>query len=89
MIVKTIIYGVKLNRNQAERALWLTATKMEERYPKAANIVKKDIYVDDCMSGDVSEAAARETYESVNELIQHGGLAPRGALLQERTRLRV
>ena len=31
MIVKTIIYGVKLNRNQAERALWLTATKMEER----------------------------------------------------------
>ena len=40
MVVKTIIYGVKPSGNQAERALRLTAMKMEDKYPKAANIAK-------------------------------------------------
>ena len=78
MIVKTIIYGVKSSGNQAERALRLTATKMEDKFPKAANIVKNDIYVDDCLSGDVSVEAGRAAYESVSELIRHGGFSTKG-----------
>ena len=47
-VVKTL--GVKPSRDEAERGLRETGRKLE--YPRAPEIVKKDISVDDCFSGE-------------------------------------
>ena len=53
-VIKTLIYGVKPSRNVAERGLRQTAEKTEYRYPQACEVIKKDMYLDDCMSGENS-----------------------------------
>ena len=77
-VIKTLIYGIKPSGNQAERALRLTATKMEAEYPKAANVMKKDTYVDDCMSGDVTIGSAMSTSEDIKHVLLHGGFKLKG-----------
>ena len=49
--IKTITYGVKSSGNQNDRALRETAKLSQVEYPKVNEIVKNDIYVDDCTSG--------------------------------------
>ena len=50
-VIKTLIYGVKPSGNLAERGLRLTAEKTKHLYPRASEVVMKDLYVDDCLSG--------------------------------------
>ena len=50
-IIKTLIYGVRSSGNQAEKGLRETASQMRSRYPEVYNIVRNDVYVDDCLSG--------------------------------------
>ena len=54
-VVKTVIYGVRPSGNMAECALRRTAELTKSDYPKAFDVIKKDIYVDDCLSGTHSE----------------------------------
>ena len=62
-VIKTCIYGVKCSSNQAERALRLVAEKMRDKYPMAYDTVMRDVYVDDCISGeDTEELRAEATY---------------------------
>ena len=49
-MIKTIIYGVKPGGNQAERALREAANLQKDKYPRQAEIVNNDFYVDDCVS---------------------------------------
>ena len=51
-VITTLIYGVKSSGNQAECAVRKTAKLMESKYEQVSEIVHKDIYVDDCMSGE-------------------------------------
>ena len=51
-VIKTLIYGVKSSGNQAERGLRETANSSQEEYPEVSEIVNRDVYVDDCMSGE-------------------------------------
>ena len=53
-VIKTLIYGVKSSGNQAESGLRKTARIESEKYPRASNVIQKDIYVDDCLSGENS-----------------------------------
>ena len=48
-VIKTLIYGGKSSGNQAERGLHETAAIMRGKYPDVCNVVKYDIYVDDCV----------------------------------------
>ena len=50
-VIKTLMYGAKSSGNQAERALRETAKLSQVEYLKVNEIVKNDIYVDDCISG--------------------------------------
>ena len=50
-VIKTLIYGLKSSKYQAERGLRETVRLSAEEYPKASQIVQNDIYVDDCLSG--------------------------------------
>ena len=52
-VIKTLIYGVKPSGNQVERALGETTKLSQVEYPKVNEVVKNDIYVDDCISGEV------------------------------------
>ena len=51
-VIKTLIYGVKPSGNQVERALEETTKLSQIEYPKVNEVVKNDIYVDDCISGE-------------------------------------
>ena len=51
-MIKTLIYGVKSSANQPEKGLRETAHMSAVEFPKVNHIVKKDIYVDDCLSGE-------------------------------------
>ena len=50
-VIKTLIYGVKSSGNQVERDLRETATLSEDEYLQINQILSKDIYVDDFISG--------------------------------------
>ena len=54
-IIKTLIYGVKPSGNQAECGLRKTAKLYEAEYPEVSEIVHKDIYVDNCLTGAHSD----------------------------------
>ena len=50
-VIKTLIYGVKSSGNQAEHGLRETAKLYKDEHPEVNEIVRNDIYVDDCLSG--------------------------------------
>ena len=51
-VIKTLSYNVKSSRNQSERGLSETAILSACECPKEPDIVQRDIYVDDCLSGE-------------------------------------
>ena len=53
-MIKTLICGVKSSGNQAERGLRETAKCSQGKYPQMNQIVSKDIFVDNCVSGGKS-----------------------------------
>ena len=50
-IIKTLIYGVRSSGNQAEYGLRKVAEMSSKNHPEVYQVVKNDIYADDCMSG--------------------------------------
>ena len=54
-IIKTLIYGVKSSGNQSETGIRKVAEMSKIEYPLVYQIVLKDIYVDDCLSGESNE----------------------------------
>ena len=77
-IIRTVIYGMTPSGNQAERALRLTASLLEDKFPKAAAVIKKDTYVDDLLSGDRSMNEAKDLAEDVKVVLLHGGFKLKG-----------
>ena len=57
--VKTAIYGVVSSGNVAECALRKVAELTRSEFPKAYDTIMNDLYVDDCISGDVSLTEAQ------------------------------
>ena len=54
-VIKTLIYGIKSSGDQAERAIRETARLSKDTYPEVNEIILKDIYVDDYISGEISK----------------------------------
>ena len=77
-IIKTLIYGVKCSGNQAEHGLRLTAKISENEYPDVAKIIRKDIYVDDCLSGTDDEATAKRRGDELELVVNRGGFTLKG-----------
>ena len=72
---KTHIYGVKSSGSQVERSLRETAKLSQIEYPKVNEIVKKDIYVDDCISSGQSEREALKRADELEVVLNRGGFA--------------
>ena len=77
-VIKTLIYGVNSNGNQAEHGLRETARLSKAEYPKVSNIICKDIYVDDCLSGERSEELAKICADQMEIVLNRGGFALKG-----------
>ena len=63
--INSVIYGIKCSGNQAERALRLAVELQREKYPMAYDIVTNDVYVDDCVSGELT---AEDRAQATDEL---------------------
>ena len=77
-IIKTLIYGVKPSGNQAELGLRKTAEKFKTQYPEVNQIVQRDIYVDDCLSGETSNELAFQRADELTLVLKRGGFGLKG-----------
>ena len=67
-IIKTLIYGVRSSGNQAERGLRQTSELSKDQYPEVNGIISKDVYVDDCISGEPTIEAAMAIADQMVEV---------------------
>ncbi|MEM7375647.1 MAG: hypothetical protein AAF587_44050, partial [Bacteroidota bacterium] len=77
-VIKTLIYGVKSSGNQAERGLRETARLLKDQYPAIHQIITKDIYVDDCLSGSSTTIEAHSTADQLELVVNEGGYTLKG-----------
>ena len=77
-VIKTLIYGIKSSGNQAERGLQETAELFKEDYPEVASIVATDIYVDDCMPGEISQDRVFQRADELALVLKRGGFNLKG-----------
>ena len=77
-VIKSLIYGVRPSGNLAEGALRLTAEKTKHLYPRACEIIKKDMYVDDCMSGENSIDDRLKTTDNIKMALEMGSWTLKG-----------
>ena len=77
-IIKTLIYGVKSSGNQAEHALRKTANHSKDQYPRVNEVISKDVYVDDCITGEDTTNQAKETANNLEVVINKGGFRLKG-----------
>ena len=64
---------MKSSGNQAEGAQGVTAKLSQVEYPKVNEIVKNDIYVDDCTSGYQSKREALKRADKLEVVLNIGG----------------
>lgn len=72
--VKTVLtFGDKPAPAMAQIALRKTAEESEEEYPKAAKILKENVYMDDICHSESTAAKTRKTAEDLDKVLQKGG----------------
>ncbi|XP_066926194.1 uncharacterized protein [Clytia hemisphaerica] len=76
-VIRTLIYGVKPSGNQAEYGLRKVAEMSSDEFPES-RIVRKDTYVDDCISGESSITRARERADELETVVNRGGFQLKG-----------
>ena len=72
-IIKTPIYGIVSSGNQAERGLRMTADLCKESHPEVHQVIHKDLYVDDCVTGAATDNKAVQLSEGLIEVLATGG----------------
>ena len=77
-IIKTLIYGARSSGNQAERGLHQTSELSKDQYPEVNAIISKDVYVDDCISGEPTIESAMETADQMEIVLCRGGFCLKG-----------
>ena len=77
-VIKTCIYGLRPSGYQAERALRMIAETYFAEYPMAYDIIHRDMYVDDCLSGEnILEERVKAT-EQLQDCLAKGGFTLKG-----------
>ena len=77
-VIKTLVYGVRSSGNQAETGLRKTADISKNEYPEICEIIPKDIYVDDCLSGSLTETSAFKLSDELQIVVNRGGFSLKG-----------
>ena len=77
-VIKTLIYGVRSSGNQAETGIRQVAAMSKDQYPQVNDIIQKDIYVDDCLSGEDDEEKAVQLSDQLDIVLGRGGFNLKG-----------
>ena len=77
-VIKTLIYGVVSSGNLAERCIRETAKLSKDEYPEINDIVHKDLYVDDCISGERNLKLAKVRADELEVVLNRGGFSLKG-----------
>ena len=77
-IIKTLIYGVRSSGNQAEFGLRKVAQISQKEFPKVNEIINKDVYVDDCITGEDTREAAHHRADELELVLNRGGFRLKG-----------
>ena len=77
-MIKTIIYGLTPSGNQAERAVREAANMQKDAYPRQAEIVNDDFYVDDCVSGEDTYEVAKKVTDDLGHVLGRLGFWLKG-----------
>ena len=73
-----MIYGIRSSGNQAEYGLRKTAELSKEQYSRVDDIIQKDVYVDDCISGEQSIELAHTRADELLVVLSRGGFTLKG-----------
>lgn len=68
-----VMFGMASAPFCAVRAMIQCAIDYEREYPEAARVVKKDFYMDDCISGASSKEDVLRNYTDLQKLLGNGG----------------
>lgn len=71
--LKTITYGTANAPYLAIRTLHQLATDIADIYPRASNVIKNHMYVDDAASGEATEEGLIETYQELKKAFNSAG----------------
>ena len=77
-VIKTAIYGLRPSGNLAQTGLRQTAEKTKNRFPRAHDIIMKDMYVDDCLSGAKSYDERLSNTDELKMALEKGGFSLKG-----------
>ena len=77
-IITSVVNGIVSSGNQAERAIRLTAETFKAQFPKAFDIIHKDTYVDDVISGAASEIEGILITDDLQLCLEKGGFTLKG-----------
>ena len=74
-VINTLICGVCSSGNQAERGFRKTAHISKNEYPGNCEMIHKDIYVDDCLSGNSTETSALKLSDELLIVVNRSGFS--------------
>ena len=77
-VIKTPIYGVKPSGNLVQRAMLDTAALSKDKYPEAYEVICRDFYADDCMSGEQDTCLAYQRADEMEIVVSIGGFTCKG-----------
>ena len=77
-LITTLIYGVKSSGNQSEKALREVSKLSSNEYPEVNDIIQKDVYVDDCLTGEQSTNLAMQRADEIEIVLSRGGFSLKG-----------
>ena len=77
-VIVTAIYGVISSGNQAQVALRKIAEAFKSLYPEVYEVVRKDYYVDDCMSGEATREEVNVRMDQLELVLNQGGFTLKG-----------
>ena len=66
-------YGVTSTGNQSREALERLVTLLEDKYPAATDVIRKDCYVDDVLSGGNDDATVNKQIDDTKAVLMEGG----------------
>ena len=69
---------MKSSGNQAESGLRTTDRIESGNFPRASTLIQKDMYVDDCLSGENSWDMIVQTTDDLQLVLARGGFAVKG-----------
>ncbi len=77
-VTKTLTYGLKSSGNQAERAIRLAADLQKNEFPREAEVINNDTYVDDCLSGETTEESVSRVTTNLVTVLGNAGFNFKG-----------